>query len=467
MTLAQTLEATDIKLNTVARELDSVLPPDIWYLPDEFTTDEIADRSNYRPYVESAILIRPQTVEQVQSAVRVAHRLHVPIVPRGAGTGLVGGAVSRQRNVSIVLSLERLDRIVWIHPVNQTIRVQAGVITDTVNKEAEEYGLFYAPDPASSAISTIGGNIVTDAGGYHCVKYGTTSGSILSLAVVLADGSLVETGGEVLKNAAGLDLTSLFVGSEGTLGIVVEAILRLRPRPKGNESLAVFVRDIADVGSVVEALSLSGVQPAICEMMAIPKVLRSSQTLKDHVEGNQWEVLIQVEGSGAREDIRILEQVLSRTSSDTVPLSSEDADWLLRLRTEGSDKPANHWHISSDAAVPLSNISAILQEVERIAHRHGYYYTVVAHIGDGNIHAGFYAPREPGNLTLPLGLIEAHRELTESALRLGGTVTGEHGVGLELAEYLPEQLGREHYALQRRIKQAVDPDNILNPGKWL
>lgn len=452
--------AVDAALN----ELYGTVPERIISVWGDDIAAHAQDCSIFAPHKTSA-LITPETIEQVSQVLTIANRYHVPVFTWGRGTGMAGSATPTRDG--FILSTERLDHILDSNPVDQTVTVEAGVITADINKAVERYGLFYAPDPASAAISSIGGNIATNAGGFHCVKYGVTTDSVLSLTVVLADGSVITTGRHTIKNVSGLDVTSLFVGSEGLLGVVVKATLRLRPRPTTTATVVGFVPHIEDTGKGVEAVVGSRVQPSVCEMLEVLPQIRESERFGTIVGDARWMLLIQTDGEGADADAAKLKTALESVGAVAVQVTDQaEVDWLFELRRSGKPYPKDAWLAGGDVAVPLSKLAGFLAAVTGIAERHGFTYQIVAHVGDGNLHSAFFAPKSEYD-TYPEELNEAHREMVGEALAVGGSLTGEHGIGLELKAYLGDQIGERNLELQRAIKRVCDPNGILNPGKWL
>lgn len=389
----------------------------------------------------------------------------IPVYVRGAGSGLVGGAVPVRSG--IVLSTERLDRIFPVNAVDRSVRVQAGVITRQINEQAKPYGLFYAPDPASSAISSIGGNIATNAGGFHCVKYGVTRDSVLSLTVVLADGSIVHAGAGTIKDVAGLDMVSLFTGSEGTLAVVVEAVLRLRPLPQTTETIVAFFSALEHVGSSVTNIMQSSLQPSVFELMGVPEDINQSPAFRDTGRDAVWMLVIQIDDGPSGGNRETLQRTLFDQAISVKHPDSAGVEWLFARRRKGKPFPAGSWMLSADIAVPISKLVDTLTTLQGIARRHNLGYSIVAHVGDGNLHITLFAPRQESDAEQPHALTEGHRELLDKTLAVGGTITGEHGVGIELADVLVRQIGRRQLDLQRGIKNVLDPHGILNPGKWL
>lgn len=451
-------------VDAALHELYDTVPQGIVSVWGEDIAARSQDHSIFTPS-RAAALITPETVEQVSATLAIANRHRVPVFTWGRGTGMAGGATPTARG--FILSTERLDHILDVDPVDQTVTVEAGVITADINKRIVDTGLFYAPDPASAAISSIGGNIATNAGGFHCVKYGVTKDSVLSLKVALADGSVITTGRRTIKNVSGLDVTSLFVGSEGLLGVVVEATLRLHPRPTDTATLVGFVHDIEDIGTGVEAVVGSRVQPSVCEMLEVLPQLRASERFAPIVGDAQWMLLIQTDGAGAREDARGIGAALESAGVRAVEITDrQEVDWLFELRRSGKPYPTDAWLAGGDVSVPLSRLAGFFRTLTAIADRHGFTYQIVAHVGDGNIHSAFFTPKSEYD-TYPQALNDAHREMVREALAIGGSLTGEHGIGLELKAYLADQVGERNLELQRAIKRVYDPNGILNPGKWL
>ncbi|MCI1221568.1 MULTISPECIES: FAD-binding oxidoreductase [Bifidobacterium] len=415
-----------------------------------------------------AAVLLPETTAEVQSILRICNTYRIPVTTRGSGTGLVGGAIPVRQG--FVLSTERLNAIRKIDPIDMTARVQTGVVTDAISDAASQYGLFYAPDPASSTVSSIGGNIATNAGGLHCVKYGVTRDNVLSLQVVLADGSTVETGRNVIKNVAGLDLTGLFVGSEGLLGVVTEATVRLRSIPAEIKTVGAVFSGIPAACSAINGLFEHNVAPAVLELMEVPQLLAAQpKYARFAVEGAM--VLVQIDGSDIDSEIERVTSLLR--DSQGIIIDAHDAQGdnvdLLNLRKSRPRLPREAIRTHGDVAVPRSAESTMFGNVIAIARQEGLSYTAIAHAGDGNIHTRFFQiPVSEAEVSdISERVKRAQSRLFEAALAVGGTLTGEHGVGIELAARLPRQLGEANMKLQRGIKRVFDPNNILNPGKWL
>ncbi|WP_051427170.1 FAD-linked oxidase C-terminal domain-containing protein [Arthrobacter sp. H20] len=419
------------------------------------------------PIVEFALpsaVVWAESTEQVQLILRWAYTHQVDVVPRGAGTGVSGGAHATAG--CLVLNLERMNRILDLRPLDETAVVEPGVINADLNAAAASHGLMYAPDPASYRISTIGGNVATNAGGLRCAKYGVTRDSILALDVVLADGTLIHTGVQTFKGVAGYDLTSLFVGSEGTLGIVVGITVRLRYLPHSEQTLAAFFPDVQAAAAGVLAVGQARVQPAIMELL-------DGMTLAalDGVHGSDLRerggalLLIQTDGFGAEAEAVVVRGVLTSLGGTVDAQDASEAARLIDLRRHSrGDEVDDEFRVGEDVAVPRSQLVHYIAQLERVAAEHSVLLKVVAHAGDGNLHPTFWVSAvegEEGMTRLELALDESVR----LALELGGTITGEHGVGQYKLRWLPWEQGEQVLELQRQIKDLFDPRGILNPGK--
>ncbi|WDF33806.1 FAD-linked oxidase C-terminal domain-containing protein [Arthrobacter agilis] len=414
--------------------------------------------------VSPVAVVRPRSVVEVQAVLRWATAHRVSIVTRGAGSGLSGGANATPG--SVILSLERLNRINSVDPDDETAVVEPGVVNADLNAAVAEYGLMYAPDPASYRWSTIGGNVATNAGGLRCAKYGVTRDSVLALEVVLADGTLITTGHRTFKGVAGYDLTALMTGSEGTLGVVVGITVRLRYLPRDIRTLAAYFDDFPQAAAGVLAIGRARVQPAILELL-------DGRTLEalDDAHGSDLRsrggslLLVQTDGFGAAAEARAIRDVLVGLGAQVSDEGSEEADRLVDLRRHSrGDAVEDVYRVGEDVAVPKSQLVHYVAALERMAARHGVHLKVVAHAGDGNLHPTFWVQRSDGPQAEER-LEQALDESVRSALALGGTITGEHGVGQYKRRWLGWEQAVEVLDLQRRIKQVFDPLDILNPGK--
>lgn len=434
-------------------------------LRDEATRAQAhTDRSGYVPDSLPEGVLRPMSVAEVQAALRRANETSTPVVTRGAGSGLAGGASASAGE--IVLDLSGMDRILELDPVEQIAVVQAGVMNSAVSEAAKPHGLFYAPDPASMTYCSIGGNIATNAGGMRCAKYGVTRDSVLGLTVVLASGDVITTGGTTIKRVSGYDLTALMIGSEGTLGVVVEAILRLRPLATSTATLVAYFPGIAEAAACASAIVSSGVQPTILELMD-GKTLDAvdDATGTDHGSRGRSLVLVQTDGPGAQPEMSVIERTVQahtdvyQTTADPV-----EAEALVQARREAipSIERRGPAYVG-DVGVPRKNLQAMVRALEQIGEETGVDLYAIAHAGDGNLHPILVIPEGQNIAQGPPK--EALNRMFWAAKELGGTLTGEHGVGVLKRAWLEPELGEDVMELQRQIKRVFDPKGILNPGK--
>ena len=408
----------------------------------------------------------PTTAEEVQALVRAAVEHGVTVVPRGAGSGLAGGATATASQ--LVITTERLTRILEVSPLDEVAVVEPGVINAALNDHLAPSGLFYAPDPASFEISSIGGNIATNAGGLRCAKYGVTRESVLALDVVLADGSLVSVGHRSIKGVTGLDLTSLFVGSEGVLGIVVKATLRLRPIPVARRTLTAFFDSTVVGAAGLGAITLSPVRPSVIEFFDTATLdgidAHSGTSLR--ARGAAL-ILIEIDGYGINEQAADLTTALTSAGGRVTVEPAAEAEQLWDLRRHGRGLPAGHWYIGEDIAVPKSQLPRVYDAFAALEARFGVNISAVAHAGDGNLHPLLSKEADAGAdlSVLPDELQEAATELVRIALALGGTVSGEHGIGTLKREWAALELSERNLDIHRALKTALDPNHTLNPGK--
>lgn len=417
--------------------------------------------------------VRPTTTEQVATAVRIAAARSVPIVPQGARTGLTGGANAVEG--ALLVCLDRMDKILDIDVANRIAVVQPGVINATLRRAVAERGLFYPPDPSSYEMSTIGGNVSTNAGGMCCVKYGVTTEYVLGLEVVLADGSILRCGRRTAKGVAGYDLTRLFVGSEGTLGIITEITLSLRPAPPPGLTLVAMFDSLREAGAGVAAITASGSVPSMLEMLDRVH-LRAIEAYRPIGLPQQTEAMLLVasDAPGAAEQLEIFAQCCRKTGATEVYIASdvEEAEALQgsrRLSQPAMAQLAKTTYgpagevIIEDCAVPRSAMADFCEAIDRIATQRGVIIGVVGHAGDGNLHPKILMDRSNPALMEAASL--AFDDIMALTLSLGGTCTGEHGVGLIKRDWLAREIGPVGMRVHRAIKAALDPANLLNPGK--
>jgi glycolate dehydrogenase FAD-linked subunit len=444
--------------------------PDLELLTDRADTERYRfDETEYmRPGWPLAVTF-PNSTADVATIVRLAAEHRVPVVPRGAGSGLSGGAIAIDGGVTVVTT--KMNRILEIDRANLVAVVQPGVVNADLGRAAAEVGLFYPPDPASFEWCTIGGNLAENSGGLRCVKYGVTRDFALGLEIVLADGSVIRTGGKNVKDVAGYSLTSLFVGSEGTLGIITEAILRLLPAPGPKLTMLAFFPTVLAAGEAVAAMTQAGVVPATLELMdrfTIRAVDDAQHLGLDRDAGAMLMVESDVRGSGAMEELDRAAEACESCGASSIVRAADptEADWLRQARR------AAHWALEQagvarmdDVGVPRDRIPEMLAAIERISAEHGLPVGVFGHAGDGNLHPTFVVDRD--DATAESRIDEARASIYDAAIALGGTITGEHGTGVAKKGYLERQRGADAVRVMRAIKQALDPLGILNPGKVL
>jgi glycolate oxidase len=448
---------------SVVEELKKIVgPANLFTAPEELLAySHDATQQQAIPWA----VARPATVREVADILLLANRERVPVVPRGAGTGMSGGSVPVCGG--IVLSLERMNRILEIDEENLIAVVEPGVITGDLQREVESRGLFYPPDPASHDISTIGGNVAECAGGLRAVKYGVTKDYILGLEVVLPTGEIIHTGARTVKSVAGYDLTKLIVGSEGTLGIATKIIVKLLPLPETVQTLSAFFPDIRSAAAAVSNIMASRIIPRALEF-ADQASLKAVETYlqEDLSNGAGAMLLVEVDGtaeSTEREAQKIAE-IMKKSGALRVNRAASEQErehlWKARREISPALKTLKPVKVNEDIVVPRSRIPDILREIGDIARRHDVLIANFGHAGDGNIHTNIMM--DEGERPRAEAIV---REIFAATLRFGGSITGEHGIGTFKAAYLPMELGPETLGAMRRIKQALDPNNILNPGK--
>ncbi|MGN6273194.1 MAG: FAD-binding oxidoreductase [Protaetiibacter sp.] len=426
-----------------------------------------SDKSGQRSATPPLALVEAREITHVQAALRWASAHGVPVVPRGAGTGLAGGAIARAGE--LVISTTRMSRILRIDAADELAVVEAGVLNGDLNAALAPHGLWYAPDPASRAISTIGGNIATNAGGLMCVKYGVTREAVLGLTVVLADGRVISTGHRTVKGVTGYDLTALFVGSEGTLGIVVEAALRLRRLERGGvATLSAAFPDVEAAARASAGITAAGLRPAALELLDASSLAAIGELLELELGGRGAQLIVQTDGPGAiAEADAALAIVRAHGGAAELAADAEAGERLFAIRR--AFHPAMERRgtvLIEDVAVPRSALPAMFAEIARIEREHDIPIPTVAHAGDGNLHPNFVFEPDPADpFAVPERVWAAADELFRACLRLGGTLTGEHGVGLLKRRWLRDELGDDSFRLQRDLKRVFDPAGILNPGK--
>jgi len=414
------------------------------------------------------VVIAPETAEKIAAIVKLANQYKIPIVPRGGGTNLSGGSVPLQGG--IVLSLHKMDKILEIDEENLTATVQAGVITAALHQAAEKIGLFYPPDPQSMFMSTIGGNVAENAGGPHCLKYGVTRDYILGMEVVTPTGDVLRLGGKVIKYVSGYDLMRLFTGSEGTLGIITEVTLKLLPLPETKKTILAVFEKLDNAAQAVSAIIKNRIIPTTLELMdhnAMELIeactpagfpMDVEGVLLIEIDGSQHEVDTQMEKVadlctkvGAR-DVRVAKNALEAEQL-----------WAGRRNAFGAMAKSARMVLAEDATVPRSKVPDIVRRIQTIAEKYRLRIPILGHTGDGNMHPQILMNPDDADEMERVDL--AIDEIFAAAIEFGGTLSGEHGIGVLKQKYMEWEFGKAGIAFMQAIKKAVDPNNILNPGK--
>lgn len=406
--------------------------------------------------------------EQISKVMKLANEHKIPVLPRGAGSGFTGGTLPVQGG--IVLVLTKMDKIIDIDTENLIAEVEPGVITAELQRKVERLGLFYPPDPASKEFSTLGGNVAECAGGPRCVKYGVTKDYILGLEVVTPQGDIIQTGGKTLKNVVGYDLTKLFVGSEGTLGIVTKIILKLLPKPEAKKTMLVQFDSIDGAANAVSAIVGAKIIPTTLEFMDKSTIGcirgKSSIPLPEACEAL---LIIEVDGDKDHLDGQVdkITKVIEPLGvvSTKIAVTDEESEeiWSVRRIVSPSLKKVNPDKFNEDIVVPRSKVPDMIRALEAIADKYNVPIVNFGHAGDGNIHVNAMVDlREEGMAEKIEKVLD---EIFSSAVGLGGAISGEHGIGTSKAKYMSVGLNEETINCMKQIKATFDPQNILNPGK--
>lgn len=418
-------------------------------------------------HVRPAAVVLPETPEEVVATVRECHQLRIPFMARGNGTSLSGGSVPIAEGV--VIALNRLNRVLRYEPRQRVAVVEPGVINLKVSQHAAVDQLYYAPDPSSGSVCTIGGNVAFNSGGAHCLKYGMTANHVLGLKVVLPDGEVGQLGGESLE-MAGPDLVGLFVGSEGLFGIALEITLRLLPKPEIYRTVLAAYDTLEKAGNAVAMVVASGLLPGAMEIMDRLAIQAAEAAVAaGYPAGAQGLLIVELEGPAEEVGAELprLMQVIHDSGAYEVQIARDEAErmkiWKGRKSAFSAVGQLSPDFIVQDGVVPRSQLGLALGEIGRLSRQYGLRVANVFHAGDGNLHPLIlYEGRQPGALEKAE---ELAGEILRMCIRLGGSITGEHGVGLEKRAYLPEMFGPHDTRFMERIRDAIDPDQLANRGK--
>ncbi len=458
---------TGAQLQSLAR-LKKLLPPGELVLDPKTLTRYAGDKW-FATHQPDAVAL-PRSTKSVAAILRFAHRHHIPVTARGAGYGYVGGCVPVRGG--IVLSLERMNRIREINAGDFVAVVQPGVLTAQIQAEVEQQRLYYPPDPASRAESSIGGNIATNAGGPRCLKYGVTRDYVLGLEVVLADGTIVRLGGRTHKNKTGFDLHRLFVGSEGLLGIVTEATLKLLPLPPYRANLAVGFSNLRAAVRSLHAILAIGFLPAALELAdSFTLAAAYQRTKSERLRNCRAHLIVELDGQRAsvHNEIRTLQHLVRKQK----PLFIEtglgnrqcEAVWKIRREFSYALRDTGLTKLNQDIVVPRSRLEDLFDFAARLQRKHQLQLACFGHAGDGNIHTNIMVDfAQPGAQRRSEAALD---ELFRQILAWGGSITGEHGIGIAKQRWWPLAVSKETRQLHRAIKRALDPQAILNPGKFV
>ncbi|HVK97393.1 MAG TPA: FAD-linked oxidase C-terminal domain-containing protein [Flavisolibacter sp.] len=449
----------------------SIVGEEFVFVDEEVLNDYAHDETEDLHFLPD-VVIKPGTAEEIAAILKICNQYQIPVTPRGAGTGLSGGALPHLGGV--LLSIERLNKIIQIDERNLQVITEAGVITEVLQDAVKTKGLFYPPDPSSRGSCMIGGNIAENSGGPKAVKYGVVKDYVLNLEVVLPTGEIIWTGANVLKNATGYNLTQLIVGSEGTLGIVTKAVLRLIPLPKYDLLMLIPFNDPENACAAVSAIFRAGYVPSAMEFMERDAIEWTMQFVDNCIvpmaDDVQAHLLIEVDGN----DMDVMMKEVEGISEVIMPyepgevLFADDAQqkaelWKLRRRV-GEAVKSHSIYKEEDTVVPRAELPLLLKGVKEIGAKYGFKSVCYGHAGDGNLHVNIIKgdlSDEEWNGSLKVGIVE----IFELAKKLGGTISGEHGIGLVQKEYLPIVFDGVQMRLMKEIKKIFDPKNILNAGK--
>jgi glycolate oxidase len=414
------------------------------------------------------IVVQPHTTDEVSKVVKLANRELIPVCPRGQSTSLSGGPLPVKGG--IVLDLSKMNHTLIIDAYDLIAVVSPGVLTSQIHQAAEAQGLMYPPDPSSSHVSTIGGNLAENSGGPRGLKYGVTKDYVIGLEVVTPEGEIIRTGGRTVKNVTGYDLTKLIVGSEGTLAIITEAILRLIPKPPASETMMAVFDDLIDSGRAISKVLTSGILPSKMELMDQASIIAVENYQPSNLPVDAEAILlIEVDGhpKAIIDEIHQIGEICRELGAREIRIARSAAEkeelWKARKLVSPAIVRIKPTKISEDATVPRSQIPAMFERLKQIRDKYNVHLVVFGHAGDGNLHPNIIADKR--DMEEMKRVEQAVAEIFQAAVELGGTLSGEHGIGTMKAPFMEMELGAVGLDMMKRIKRAWDPNNILNPGK--
>lgn len=455
--------------NKIEEELEKFLPKDSILSSLEECYVYSQDGTNTRKSEKTPdVVIFPETIEEVQHVVKYANLHDIPVTARGAGTNLIGACLPDFGG--IVMNFSKMNKIKRINKTDMTAIVQPGVVVGDLQKAVEEIGLFFPPDPSNLRVSTIGGAIAQSAGGPKTFKYGTTKDYVLGLKVVLADGSLMITGSNTIKNATGYPLSQIFIGSEGTLGIVVEATLKLIPKPETSRVMLAYFDSICDATVSVNNIIDSKIFPSTIDFMDNNAINTVEKFYPANLATDKTAALIiEIEGSenSVIEDSNKLKEVLlkSKASGITISNTKEEYEriWTARRASFAATAKLRPDVVTDDMIVPRSNLPKLVEGINKICKKYQLQTCVIGHVGDGNVHPQIALNLEDKQEYA--NYIKAKEEMYKLTIELDGTLSGEHGIGSEKKKYIPMAIDKVALEYMKKIKAVFDPKNILNPDK--
>ncbi|WP_052158729.1 FAD-binding oxidoreductase [Halobacillus sp. BBL2006] len=442
-------------------------------IPENRVLTELSDRYSYSfdasfgEYLPEAV-VQVKHQDEVVAVLKVANKYKIPVYPRGQGTCLSGGPLPVFGGM--VLDMSQWPESIEVSPDDLTVKVTPSVLTGNINKEAEKHGLMYAPDPSSAHVATIGGNLAENSGGPRGLKYGVTKDHVLGLEVITPEGEIIRTGGSTIKNVTGYDLTKLIVGSEGTLGVITEATLKLMPKPIAVQTLMVSFNEVRKAGEAISKTLTSGILPAKMEFMD-QACIQAVENFKPAGLPVEAAAIVIIELDGHPETLKIerklVEEIMEKVGAKetVIPKSDEEAEkiWHARKQVSPAIAKIKPTKVSEDATVPRSKIPDLIDRLQDIKEKHNVEIVAFGHAGDGNLHPNVLCDKRDQEEMKRVEL--AVEEIFEAAIELGGTLSGEHGIGTMKAPFLESELGEVGVDMMKRIKESWDPNGILNPGK--
>ncbi len=417
-------------------------------------------------------VVRPKVTEQVSALLKLVNEKNIPVTPRGAGSNMAGGAVPIKGG--LVLDMSSMDKILEIDLNNHCVVVQPGVVLAVLNEELRKHGFFFPPDPSSNKVCTLGGLVAVGGGGAHAVKYSTVREYVLGLTVVLSNGNVIKTGGKTIKRATGYNLTQLFIGSEGTLGVITEIILKVIPLPETRSVIKTAFNDLEVAARAVNVIFKNGIIPAALEILD-NSAIKAVNKYKPQINLPEVNVMLLIEVDGSKDDVRRQAQAISQIclSHGAVDVEWSDNEMKCAELWEGRNvvgvaasrliETYSRVYEGEDITVPISKVADAVRGIKKISEKHNIPIVIFGHIGDGNLHPAILIDKKKNEHWKLLDKVID--EIHELALDLGGTVSGEHGIGILRAKYMERENGPIAMDIMRKIKKVFDPKGIMNPGK--